>query len=93
MMIEITITEEDMDEAKPGADSCPIALAANRALKVPCQVYYSFYGDRKKGWILSNLGDKKYGVVRLPTGVAVWAEVWDRTGKGKTFTFTLEKRK
>jgi hypothetical protein len=92
MRIELEITQEDIDDGKPTADACPIAISASRTLKRNVQVYYSFFRDRKKGWLMVELGEKKYGVHRLPTAVAVWAEAFDRTSEGAPFTFTLESK-
>lgn len=92
MPLNIQVTTEDIENGKPTADSCPIAIAAARAFKMPVQVYYSFIMGRKKGWLLVHLGHGKYAVYRLEVGVAEWARRWDDTRLGKPFEFYIERK-
>lgn len=88
----IEITQDDIESGKPTADSCPIALASTRALKLSCQVYYSFIMDRKKAWLMVNLGNKKYAIYNLETEIAKWAYFWDQAKGGKPFSFIINTK-
>lgn len=88
-LISLTVTKEDITLGTKASDACPIALAANRTIGKETRVYYSFYKDRKKGWLLVPEGTDKVRIFKLPTAVAIWAEAFDRTGKGKPFEFNI----
>ena len=92
MALSIKITSDDISNGKPQADTCPIALAATRAFKMPVQVYYSFIMTRKKGWMIVHLGHGKLAIYRLETAVAEWARRWDDTRLGKEFEFFVETK-
>ena len=71
-MTTINLTKRDLDNGKPTADCCPIALAATRTFDRPSFVYYSFIMGRKKGWLLvQHPTQQAYIRYKLPTAVAV----------------------
>jgi hypothetical protein len=87
----IDVTKEDLENAKPfSADACPIALAANRATKLRCQVHYAAIMERKKAWLLVYMGDGRVYIHNLSLAITSWIEAFDRTGKGRLFEFTID---